>query len=238
MRIHWLQHVPFEDLGTIQTWAEMRAHALTSTLALTEAFPPPADVDWLVVMGGPMSANDELGYPWLSAERHFIGEVLDRGARVLGVCLGAQLVAQVLGGAVRPNADREIGWYPVELTQAGRASPVFGVLPGSFVAGHWHDDTFELPADVVVAARSEACANQAFEYDGRVWGLQFHLEWDGAALERLVAECGGDLVQGRYIQRAGELLGRPERFAASRELMYELLDAMEEASERDHCAAR
>jgi GMP synthase-like glutamine amidotransferase len=227
VRIHWIQHVAFEDLGTIQSWAESRSHALTSTLALTEDFPSPAEVDWLIVMGGPMSANDELRNPWLIAEKRFIGQVIDSGARVLGICLGAQLVADVLGGAVRPNSEPEIGWFPVRLTHQGRSSSVFGVMPETFVAGHWHGDTFELPPAVVHTASSETCPNQAFEYEGRVWGLQCHLEWDRAALERLVSECGSDLVAGRYIQSAEQLLGQPERFDELRELMHGVLDAME-----------
>lgn len=226
-RLHWIQHVPFEDLGTIGPWARRRGYKTTSTNALTETYPEVAAIDWLVVMGGPMSVNDETHHPWLRAEKGYIADAIEAGKRVLGVCLGAQLVADVLGGSVRPNAEREIGWFPVQLTLEGRESAVFGELPSEFVAGHWHGDTFELPPHVVSSAASTACANQAFEYDGRVWGLQFHLEWDAAALGRLVAECGHELQEGRFVQSAEELLGEPRRYADSERLLVGLLDAMD-----------
>lgn len=230
--IHWVQHVPFEGLGTIGEWAEERGHLLTSTFALTEDFPSPERLDWLVVMGGPMGVADERLHPWLAAEKRFIRSVIDSGARVLGVCLGAQLIAEALGGLVHTNKEWEIGWYPVTLTAAGRASRVFHVLPANFLAGHWHGDTFDLPARMPPAARSEACPSQAFEFGDRVWGLQFHLEWDRDALRSLIERCGGDIVSGRHVQSAEEMLGESARFAESRRLMRLLLDAMEKAPPR------
>lgn len=238
MRIHWLQHVPFEDLGTIGEWAAERGHAVSGSLALTERFPPTSEVDLLVVMGGPMGVHDDHRFPWLTAEKRYIEHAIDAGSRVLGVCLGAQLVADVLGGSVRRNPEPEIGWFPVTLTPEGRASSVFGAMPSSFVAGHWHSDTFEPPADAVRTASSEACANQAFEWRGRVYGVQFHLEWDARALGLLVDECGEELVAGRYIQSPEQLLGNRERFRDSRDLLFGLLDALAarqpEESEPEH----
>ena len=227
--IHWVQHVPFEGLGTIGEWVEARGHVATSTFALTEAFPPPERLDWLIVMGGPMGAGDELRHPWLRAEKRFIRSAIDSGVRILGVCLGAQLVAEALGGEVHANKEPEIGWYPVTLTPTGGASRVFGVLPASFLAGHWHSDTFDLPVDTSPAALSEACPNQAFEFEERVWGLQFHLEWDRHALRTLIERCGGEIVSGRHVQSVEGMLGDSARFAESRRLMPLLLDAMQEA---------
>ena len=227
MRIHWIQHVPYEGLGTIGEWASERGHFVTGSLALTESYPDPITIDWLVVMGGAMGVHDEPRHPWLVAEKRFIYNAIDSGARVLGVCLGAQLAADVLGAQVSPNAEREVGWFPVELTPEGRSSRVFGVLPERFLAGQWHADTFEVPPGGVRMASSEACVNQAFEWEERVYGLQFHLEWDAAAVSRLADECGGDLSAGRYIQAREQLLGQPRRFDESRELMFRLLDAMD-----------
>jgi GMP synthase-like glutamine amidotransferase len=227
--IHWIQHVTFEGLGTVRAWAELRHHRLVRSLAPTEDFPDPADVEWLVVMGGPMSANDHRRNPWLLPEKRLIEDVIEQGGRVLGICLGAQLVAQVLGGTVRRSSEPEIGWFPVRLTPAGAASGALASLPLQFVAGHWHGDTFDLPPGVASGAESDACANQAFDYDGRVWGLQFHLEWDEAGLGRLVQECAEELVAGRYVQRPDELLERPEHFRDCRALMFGLLDAMAQA---------
>jgi len=227
MRMHWIQHVPFEDLGTIDSWAQSRGYRVTSTIAFTEAYPDVSLIDWLVVMGGSMGVNDEARHPWLVAEKRYVSQTIEAGKRVLGVCLGAQIVAEALGGSVHLNPEPEIGWYPVHLTPEGRESATLSELPREFVAGHWHADTFDLPPHVSSAAVSAACGNQAFEYDGRVWGLQFHLEWDEEAVGRLVAYCADDLGSGTYIQSVEELLGEPSRFAQSARLLHRLLDAMD-----------
>ena len=116
-------------------------------------------------------------HPWLVPEKALIRAALDGGKRALGICLGAQLLADVLGGAVTRNAESEIGWFPVTLTEAGRAVSLLADLPDSFTAFHWHGDTYALPQNAESLAFSEACAQQAFSVDrGRVLGLQFHLE--------------------------------------------------------------
>ena len=227
MRIHGIRHVPFEDMALIADWARERGHEVATTLALTEQFPVVDTFDWLVVVGGPMAADDESGNPWLAGEKAFVASAIEAGRMVLGVCLGAQIVAEVIGGSVRRNPEKEIGWWPVQVGAAGCISPVFSVLPPEFVACHWHSDTFLLPEGLSTAMWSEACANQAFEYSDRVWGLQFHLEWDERALRALVERCGDELAGGRYVQRAEQLLGDPARFAESRRLLWLLLDAME-----------
>lgn len=228
MRLHVIQHVDFEGPGLIAEWAVESGHSLDTTLALTEEFPALTEFDWLVVMGGPMEADDDDESPWLPAERAFIASAVDAGKLVLGVCLGAQLVAAAIGGRVKRNTEPEIGWFPVRLTAEGARSRVFGVLPDEFVPASWHGDTFDLPLGVDSAAASAVTANQAFEYEDRVWGLQFHLEWDAAALADLMSRCGDDLDSGPWVQSAEAILGRPELLAESRELLYQLLDAMEE----------
>lgn len=115
MRIHYLQHVPFEGLGTMESYFLQRGHRLSSTHFYLEKPPPSvAEFDWLVVMGGPMGVYDEIKFPWLTEEKSFIGKSIKSGKIVLGICLGAQLIADVLGAGVFKNQYREIGWFPIE----------------------------------------------------------------------------------------------------------------------------
>ncbi len=122
MRIHSLQHVPFEGLGSIEAWARDRGHSLTVTRFWAgDALPPPGALDWLIVMGGPMSVHDEAERSWLKAEKRFLRAALDAGKRVLGICLGAQLLAEAMGARIARARAKEIGWFPVTLTPEARA---------------------------------------------------------------------------------------------------------------------
>ena len=132
---------------------------------------------------------------------------------MIGICLGVQLIADVLGGPVTRNREKEIGWFPIEFTAEARASELFGFLPEKMTVLHWHGDTFALPPGAVRIARSVACENQAFAYEGRVIGLQFHLEFTRESLEAILPNCANELVAGKYIQsvekmRAGEEFGK------------------------------
>jgi len=227
MRIHYLQHVPFEDLANIESWARSRGHALTRTLLFqSESLPSMGDFDWLIVMGGPMNIYEHERYPWLVQEKEFIARAIACGKIVLGICLGAQLMADVLGGRVRSSGKREIGWFPVRLTAAGRASRIFGVLPGEFVALHWHGDTFSIPDGAVHTAESQACLDQAFEL-GKAVGLQFHLESSMDSIDHLLLNCADELEDGEFVQRPKELRSHLDRFPEIRRLMEAFLDNME-----------
>jgi len=130
----------------------------------------------LVVLGGPMNVYEETAYPHLRRVLDLISDALQRRMPVLGICLGAQLIARALGAPVTRNPVKEIGWYPVRLTAAGAASPPFAGLPAEFYVFQWHGDTFALPQGADLLATGAQCANQAFSYAGRVLALQFHLE--------------------------------------------------------------
>ena len=177
MHVHWLQHADFEDLGCIAPWLAANGHSVSGTrLYAGETPPDSAAFDALIVMGGPMNIYEYDRHPWLRGEKQLIRAAVDAGKRVLGVCLGAQLLADTLGGPVTRNADSEIGWFPLSLTAAGRASPLFAELPPDFTGFHWHGDTYALPPGAECLAASEACAQQAFALGTQVLGLQFHLE--------------------------------------------------------------
>lgn len=228
-RLHYLQHVPFEGPAEIAAWARKKGGPVTGTRLFAGDRLPPLDAfDLLVLMGGPMSVGDEAKYPWLKEEKAFLKKAVAAGKLVLGVCLGAQLAAEVLGGKIFPNEHREIGWFPVSLTPEGENSPRFRGLPKKFSAFHWHGDTFTIPPGARRTAFSEGCAAQALEAaDGRVVGLQFHLESTPESVARLPANCAGDLEEkGPYIQTAEEMLAAAKTTQAeSRRLLNTFLDA-------------
>jgi GMP synthase-like glutamine amidotransferase len=155
----------------------MQGHAVSGTRLYAGETPPPSTAfDALIVMGGPMNIYEYERHPWLRVEKELIRSAVDAGKRVLCICLGAQLLADVLGGPVTRNAESEIGWFPLNLTEAGRASALFADLPERFIGFHWHGDTYALPPGAECLASSEACAQQAFAFGTGVLGLQFHLE--------------------------------------------------------------
>jgi GMP synthase (glutamine-hydrolysing) len=229
MRIHYFQHVPFEGLGSIGQWIRARRYHLTATkLYQNEQMPDMESVDWFIIMGGPMGVHDEDRLPWLKSEKRLIEKAMSTGKAVLGICLGAQLIADVFGARVYPNRFKEIGWFPIELTEAGQRSPLFGFLPERLEVFHWHGDTFDLPAGAVHMARSEACTHQAFVYNERVIGLQFHLESTPKGVEALIQNCSGELANSSYIQAPSQLMAHPKAFSIINGAMDKLLSRIEQ----------
>jgi GMP synthase-like glutamine amidotransferase len=227
MRLHSCEHVPFEDLAKIAEWARHQGHLLSRTRFYeNDGLPSSSEFDWLVVMGGPMNIYEEDRYPWLTREKAFIADAIAHGKLVLGVCLGAQLIADVLGGLVSPNPFKEIGWLPVSLTPAASNSPLFHNLPSEFMAFHWHGDTFQIPPNALAAASSLGCANQAFAHNDKVVGLQFHLESTASSIKKLIQHCGDELVPGPYIQTPEEMLAPGHFFLEIDKIMTTLLNNM------------
>jgi GMP synthase-like glutamine amidotransferase len=228
MRIHILRHVPFEGIGTIRHWADLKNHRITFTEFFhNDELPDPYEIDWLIVMGGPMNTNEEAKYPWLVREKRFISEAIERGRKVLGICLGAQMIASVLGAKVYPNSEKEIGWFPVALTKEGKESKIFSGLPGSFIVFQWHGDTFNLPKDSIPLAESEACMNQAFEFGKNVIALQFHLEVEKDNVEQLIENCGNEIREAPFIQTAEEIRKAEKEYGEIKRKIFCILDRME-----------
>lgn len=228
MKIHYLQHVPFEDLGCMEPHLKARGHELSCTaLYKSEIEHAADDLDWLIVMGGPMSVHDERVHPWLQDEKAFLREVIALGKPVLGVCLGAQLLAEALGACVKPNHTPEIGWFPIRRVARPDASPIAAAMPDEALAFHWHGDSFELPEGAIHLASSEACNNQGFVWQNQVVGLQCHLETTQSGLENLIAHCGDELDPGDWVQTPSAMLSNPARFSDINRLMNAVLDAME-----------
>jgi len=223
MRAHCFQHVPFEELGSIEPWLDSKGYDLTCTRFFEASdLPDPKEIDLLVIMGGPMSVNDEGSFPWLSLEKQFVREMIDSGKPVLGICLGAQLIANAMGAQVTANPEKEIGWFPIRAV-----SPVDDDafrFPPSETVFHWHGETFDLPAGAIRLARSDGCVNQAFQLGKRVIGLQFHLETTPILARELVFHCHEEIVPSRYVQTAEEILSAgPNRYQSVNNLMSGIL---------------
>ncbi len=228
MKIHYLRHVPFEGLGSMESWFRKGGHRLSSTpLYSNRNLPALDDLDWLIVMGGPMGVHDESKHSWLVNEKRFIEQAINAGKIVLGICLGAQLIADVLGARVFRNRHREIGWFPIRISEQVEQSAFQGVFPSAIEAFHWHGDTFDIPESATLLASSEACAHQGFVVEDRILGFQFHLETTPEAARALIENCGNELDGSRYVQSEAEILSEPGRFNQINQVMIRVLKRLE-----------
>ncbi|WP_446897930.1 type 1 glutamine amidotransferase [Clostridium sp. LBM24168] len=229
MRIHYLQHVPFEGPANIVNWAYKRGHELTGThLYNYETVPPMDQFDFLVIMGGPMNIYEEDNYPWLKYEKKFIKEAIDSNKIVLGICLGAQLITDVIGGKVTRNPEGEIGWLPVNFNTKGINSSLFENFPETLKVFQWHNDTFNiLGAGAKCIAYSKACKNQAFIYKDRVIGFQFHMESTEGSIFSLMEHCRDEMTEGLYIQTPREIRAKMNNLKAANQIMNDFLDKLE-----------
>jgi GMP synthase-like glutamine amidotransferase len=231
IRVHALYHASFEGLGALGPWLESHACQLGETrLYAGERLPAVESLDWLIVMGGPMSVHDEATLPWLREEKQLIDASIRAGKTVLGFCLGAQLIAHVRGAKVSRNAHKEIGWFPVKATPSevrpGPKNALAEKFPEILTTFHWHGETFELPEGAIHLGASEGCANQGFILGDRVVGLQFHPEMRREDIVALRDHCTDELKAAAgapYVQSGEELFGRAEYFEANRFFLEELM---------------
>lgn len=242
-RLMVFQHVAAEPLGTLHARIRSRGHRIRfhNFQRHPDAQPNVDRYHGLIVLGGPMNVEDQHRHPHLKTELLAIEAALRQGKPVLGICLGAQLLAHVLGAPVRRHAKLEIGWYDLRTTEHGRADPVLGHLGESSPVFQWHGCTYDLPTDAVQLARTDTCEQQAFRFGSNAYGFQFHLEADQAMIERWLrlpayrdelagADIGRDESSIRAITAAQlatmqplaeatfnhflDLIGRPSRRAA------------------------
>ena len=226
LRIHIFQHVSFEGPAAIKDWADKNGHLLSYTRFYNnEKIPEPDEIDWLVVMGGPMGVYDQEHYPWLKTELEFIRKAMEQSKVVIGICLGAQLIAAALGARVYHGSLPEIGWFPVRFEQKAAILNGLGFLPPEVVVFHWHQDTFEIPEGASLLASSEAFPNQAFLYGNRVLALQFHFEMDESALKNIISNGSHELIRGRWVQTGSEILNQLSMIEENNTLLFHLLDA-------------
>jgi GMP synthase-like glutamine amidotransferase len=233
VRLHCLQHVAFEDSGCIALWARKRGHVLGKTrLYLEEVLPDPSEFDWLIVMGGPMDVHAQEEFPWLRHEKALIARAIENEKPVLGICLGAQIIAGVLGAQVYKNDEREIGWHRVTLAGDAGGCRFVESMPAQFTPLHWHEDTFDLPKGARRIFTSAGCINQGFLYGDLVVGLQFHLEMTHRGIEGLVENCPFETNKGKYVQSPEEIRGQFDLVKKGHELLYGLLNRMSDEALR------
>lgn len=224
MHVQVLQHVPFEGVGSMVDWFQARGAAVhyTRFFEADARLPEPASCDLIVAMGGPMSVNDEAELPWLVEEKAFLRQAIEQGIPVLGICLGAQLIASALGARVQPNGQAEIGWFPVWRAESVGAGCF--VFPERIELLHWHGETFELPEGATLLASSEACRHQAFQFGRRVIGLQCHPEMTPGIVADLLHECAQELEPGPWVQTPSQLAAEAQCYRPGNVLIAQVLD--------------
>lgn len=225
MRFHLLQHVSFEGPAAIAGWLDDNHHSLTATKFFQgDPLPAQESFDVLIVMGGPMGVEDVEQYPWLIQERQFIQSSIQNDKTILGICLGAQLIARACGARVIKNKYREIGWFNLSIRNNERLPAVIkDVFPENMEVFHWHGDTFEIPEDAVHFASSEACSNQGFILKDRVIGLQYHIETTELSANVLVDNCREELDGSEYVQTEEEIKVDPEKYSRLNQVLFNLL---------------
>ncbi len=226
MRVHILTHVPFEGPANIESYFTEKGAEITRTSAYAgDPFPSVLDYDFLVVMGGPMGVGDEDDYSWMPAEKAFIREAVQSGKSAIGVCLGAQFLAESLGAAVTKMPQKEIGWFEIE--------PV-NLIQKKQTVFHWHGETFSLPKGAETVAKSAICDNQGFVFDNRILALQFHIEMTPDSVAAIIEHGADELTGGPYIQSAEEMLAEKRYYEGNKKLLWHLLDYLIEAMEAVH----
>lgn len=225
LRIHVFQHVDFEGIGCVQDWINTHGHRLTLTPFYKNSdLPQVTDIDWLIIMGGPMSIHDENQYPWLVTEKQFIKKAIESGKTVVGFCLGAQLIAAVLGAQVFKNTEKEIGWFPIEQVQ--NTHFLLTDLPKEINVFHWHGETFDLPKNAVHLFRSEACENQSFVYNTNVLAFQFHIEVTQDGVLKMTENCRQELVEGKFIQPLKHILENQQHIQTNNAILLNIFDQL------------
>ena len=226
MNIHILQHAPFEDIGAIEEWINKHKHTKSYTkLYESTNFPEIDSFDFLIILGGPMGTYEEEKYPWLCKEKEFILQAANSEKKILGICLGSQLLADVLGAKVYKNKAKEVGWFPVRLTQEGKKSNLFEWIKEEIMVFHWHGDTFKLPGGSVHLMKSEGCENQAYLYKNNILGIQFHFEATPESILSMLKNDSDYLDNSsEFLQNENEILEKLKYSQRSNEILFVVID--------------
>ncbi len=207
MKIQYILHADFETPGVIQIWAQQNHFEENACRPfLGEKLPDPVHFDLLIIMGGPQSALAIEEAPYLSDEIALIKKALHRGTPILGFCLGAQLIGEALGATTEHSPSKEVGVFPIQLTEEGTQDILLESVPLKFPVVHWHNDMPGLTAESTILAFSEGCPRQIIRYLPFVYGFQCHLEPTKKNIETMIQHCPGDLTHGQFVQSAAEFL--------------------------------
>lgn len=229
MKLHIITHESFEDPGAILNWIQERGHTVTYTkLYEGDIFPEILDFDFLVVMGGPQSPATTLEEcPHFNAKKEidFIKKAIEQGKLLLGVCLGAQMIGEALGAKFDHSPNREIGVFPVILTNDGKSDSIFSTFPETFLVGHWHGDMPGLTPESKVLATSEGCPRQIVKYSPKIYGFQCHFEFTPDAIDGMIINSAHELDEYKdlpYIESADVLRGHD--YKPINTLLFSFLD--------------
>lgn len=222
MNIHCLQHVDFEGPAAITEWALTNGHTLSFThFYKDEPLPSKLNFDLLVVMGGPMSFDEDDKYAWMPLEKVFIKNCIEAGKSAIGICLGAQFIAQALGAKAKHGTSQEIGWYPITFQNQSKS---FDFLPESTTVFHWHGDTFDIPQNAIHIASTEAFPNQGFIWNNKVVGLQFHLEVTEESVLGMIEHVGHEIGDGEFCQPSSEIVRDKSQYVRNKTFIFKILD--------------
>ncbi|HFB62137.1 MAG TPA: type 1 glutamine amidotransferase [Bacteroidetes bacterium] len=226
MKIQIIQHVDFEGPGAVLDWAREREVSVgISRILLGEPPPSLQETDGLVVMGGPINLSSPQKDPLLEKEKTFLKEFLSSGKKILGICLGAQLLAQLLGARVFRNSEKEIGWFPIQKNAFAKHPLLDLYAENTLPAFHWHGDTFSLPEGGVPLFSSEATRLQAFVWNNQVFALQFHWEVKPENVRMLLENTADDLAgEHPFVQAPQIMTADDSLFSDSQKNLYRLLD--------------
>ena len=232
MHIHFIIHEHFEAPGAYEIWGKSRGCSLSYT-RVYQGDPLPEELggtDMLIIMGGPQSpATTREECPWFDAqaEKALISRAIEAGKTVIGVCLGSQLIGEALGAAFCHSPEKEIGKFPVRLTDAGKANPLFEGFGSVLNVGHWHNDMPGLTPQAKVLAYSEGCPRQIVQYSERVYGFQCHMELTPEVVELLIEHSQNDLRRAgefRFVETAEKL--RSHDYREMNEVLFSFLDKL------------
>ncbi|HEY6975157.1 MAG TPA: type 1 glutamine amidotransferase [Chitinophagaceae bacterium] len=187
--------------------------------------PEPAGYDCLLIMGGHMNVDEEKKFPWLKEEKRQIKKSIDTGKKVIGVCLGAQLIAAALGKEVYKGKQKEIGFFPVNFKNEALEHSLFNHFSKEYTVFHWHGDTFDLPDNAQLIASTAVCKSQAFIINNNVMGLQFHFEMNETVIENMILHGNDEILEeGNYIQNADKIRTGYHHLQQNRKDIFLLLD--------------
>jgi len=229
MQIHYLIHSNFEKLGAIHQWAHANQHELIGTNTyLGESLPCVDDIDALFIMGGPQSVCEIESYPYLMDEVTLIQACIAQKKIVVGICLGAQLIAKAYGANAEKSPFTEIGMFPIEITEDGRSHWLLEGLPQTMSVMHWHEDMLGLPPQATVLATSQGCPRQIVHFQDRVIGLQCHFELTTKTVQAFIDHSTTELTDNDFIQSPSVML--QNKFGEMNRWLFGILGKVIQAS--------
>ena len=226
MRAHCFQHEPFEGMAAIETWLKEKNFDITYTRFFElDKIPLIDDIDWLIIMGGAMSVNDEAEFPWLVKEKEFVRQCVAAKKKIVGICLGSQLIASAMGAKVYRNTQKEIGWFPIR--KNANSSSLFTDMPNELTVFHWHGETYDLPVGANLVASSEACKHQIYTVGSHVAAFQCHFETTTESLASINDACRVELIKAPFIQLEVDMVADEKKYAAPmHKVLFDVLNKM------------